>query len=197
MANFGIISFWHKIRDKQLHRQLDEFAKILPPNSQIDPDCSCSLCQKFRKLKKQTFIGTYFDLHTRKTHPVFGDPDDVPWRKQMEVEQEREVADQMFKFKVGNIVRHVAQGDPVPETKENRWLSVRGDEVRYFILERSLQQCYGGLIQKHYLCRPVLQRAAMPDRERYTFTEPELMLSEPFYTKEVTPEHTHTPPTLN
>jgi hypothetical protein len=132
-----------------------------------------------RSLKKQTFIGTYFDLHTRTTHPVFGDPDDVPWRKPMEVEQEREVLDQMFKFKVGDVVRHIAQGPELKGKGHETWRYTRSDDVRYFILERFVQQCYGG-IQKHYKVRLVKQAMAFPDKENVLLLENEIQISEPF-----------------
>jgi hypothetical protein len=99
----------------------------------------------------------------------------------MEEAQEKEVLDQMFKFKVGDIVRHIGMGkEPDPSVRgAELWRYSRQDEVRYFILERFVQQCYGG-IQKHYKVRMVKQAMAFPDKENTLLLENELQLSEPF-----------------
>lgn len=80
-----------------------------------------------------------------------------------------------FKFEIGDTVKHVAQGS----CDEKTTIRFSSSEVRYFICERMMQECPGG-IQKHYTTRPVLKGGVGKDCRHIQFLEIELVKSEPF-----------------
>ena len=77
-----------------------------------------------------------------------------------------------FKFEIGDVVKHVAQS-----TKNE---SLLRSECRYFIVERELQECSGG-IQRHYCARAILiGGVGAQETQIRRYNEIELVKSEKF-----------------
>lgn len=87
-----------------------------------------------------------------------------------------------YKFEVGDTVTHVAavnwevQEQAKEKDKDEKGLAGWGrgyfSEQRWFIIERHLQECPGG-VQKHYTCRGV-SRGGVVTKDYFRFNEIEL-----------------------
>jgi hypothetical protein len=88
----------------------------------------------------------------------------------MDDREQKDAMDKMFRFKIGDIVEHIAV--PVPEPKKDgesegaAWgREYKRPDVKYCVLERIVQQCHGG-VQRHYQLRIVgTKTGAVPGRE--------------------------------
>ncbi len=89
--------------------------------------------------------------------------------------------DNGFKFSLGATVRHVTAGEPMSEKESQKTWGNPDREQRWFVLERLLQECPGG-IQRHYVCRGVTRNGGITSGS-YKFLEQELQESEPFKAK--------------
>jgi len=77
------------------------------------------------------------------------------------IEQIRNQMDSIFKYKVGDVLRHSAVDEARiskgrrSNKKDDSWDAYAYDtRLRYVVRERILQECHGG-VQLHYVCRHV------------------------------------------
>lgn len=115
-------------------------------------------------------------------------PETKPMIPLEDLKKLQDLLDSLLKFKIGDIVQPAALGDYVAEPcgigreqkgdAEPTYNLSFHDTIRYQVVERWIQQCYGG-IQKHYHLR-LVNRDGIVDRQLISLTEDELTLSRPF-----------------
>lgn len=88
-------------------------------------------------------------------------------------EEQSKFMDSMFKFKIGDIVRHKVS----LEKEDGPYIA--SNSVRFLITERVLQQCCGGL-QPQYRCRGALPHGVVDQQSSYLMFDYELEPSKPF-----------------
>jgi hypothetical protein len=88
-------------------------------------------------------------------------------------DEQSRLLDTLFKFKIGDVVRHVV-GDP---DHQRQWTNST-PMLRMMVVEQHLIRCYGGT-QAHYTCRNVASDGGFT-RTLDDLNEIELVASAPF-----------------